>query len=136
MRTEREADLDIVPRPFGLRRAHHATISRASVPNFFAAGLLPQLDEGLDYRAIAPAAPGVVTHDPERGVSGHRLAIRPVGRESVVDVDHRDDTREHRNRVAGQAVGVAAAVEPLVMVTDDRPHRVEGAHRFAAARRR
>ena len=49
----------------------------------------------------------------------HRLAVRPVTRERVVDVGHRDDPSLQRNLRACRRV-VARAVELVVMGEDDR----------------
>jgi len=43
----------------------------------------------------------------------------------VVRVADEDDARLERDLVAGDAVGIAAAVPALVAVAHDRPHRLE-----------
>ena len=50
---------------------------------------------------------------------GERRSIRARARAGIVEVDRADDLREDRDFVAAQAVGIAAAVEALVVVPDD-----------------
>src|SRR5260370_19355393 len=47
-------------------------------------------------------------------------SIRPVTRQRVIGVADRHNPGEERNLVAGEAVWVAAAVESLMVVADDR----------------
>src|SRR3954447_4126884 len=51
--------------------------------------------------------------------------VRPGGRLRVVRVADEDYPRREWDLVAGDAVGVAAAVPALVAVSDDRPHALE-----------
>ena len=53
-------------------------------------------------------------------LGGHRLAVGPRGDHRVVGVAGEDDARGDRDRGAGEAVGVAAAVPALVLVAHDR----------------
>ncbi len=55
----------------------------------------------------------------------HRRAVGAVGRHRVVGVAGEEDAGAERDRLAGEAVGVAAAVPALVGGADDRPDRGE-----------
>src|SRR5262245_62733357 len=62
----------------------------------------------------------------------HRLGDRkgrlvgPPRRQRVEDVDDADDLSEAGDVAASQTVGVAGAVEPLVMMSNDRAHPGQG----------
>jgi len=92
-----------------------------------------QVDERVDQSRVPPAASGLGAQHLVRNGRRHRVAVRSVGRQGVEDVDNGDDAREQGNLIAGEVVGVAAAIHPLVMVSHDRPHGLERAD--AAARR-
>ena len=75
-------------------------------------------DRGGASRAAASAISSVA------GDVGGQLP--PCTGRAVVNASNtstmRDDLREQRDGVAAQPVGIAGAVQPLVMVTNDRPH--------------
>src|SRR5687767_6519312 len=71
--------------------------------------------------ALAQLAKGVAVR--------HGLAVRAVARHRVVRVAGEDDPAAHRNGVAGQAVGVAAAVPALVLVAHDPRYAPESRDR-------
>src|SRR5262249_26544411 len=76
-----------------------------------------QADEDA-HRVLVEREPGRRREVLERGGVGQSRTIGPVRRERVVDIRDGDDARAERNLVAGQAVRVAGAVPPLVVVTD------------------
>src|SRR5882672_9128175 len=90
-----------------------------------------QIDEGREQVLPAPAAARIVPHHLVRRRRRQRLAVGPVARQGVEHVDDADDLRQQRDAIAGQSVWIAAAVEPLMMMADDRAHRVEGPNRAA-----
>src|SRR4051794_4143608 len=57
-----------------------------------------------------------------RLVRGERAAVGAIGGHRVVGVADQDHARAERDRVAGEPVGVAAAVPVLVAVADEREH--------------
>jgi hypothetical protein len=59
----------------------------------------------------------------ERELLARGLAVRPVGGHRLERIGDEDDPGLEWDRVAGQAVGIAAAVEALVVVAD--PCRLE-----------
>ena len=59
---------------------------------------------------------------------GQRRAVGVAGDHDVVGVGDRDDPREQRDRLAGQAMRVALAVPALVVAEDDLRHRRVGLH--------
>src|ERR1700752_2095432 len=63
--------------------------------------------------------PGALDDDVASVVGGHRLAVRTVARQRIVDVGHRNDARLQRNRLSLCLV-VSGAVEFIVMREDDR----------------
>jgi hypothetical protein len=58
-----------------------------------------------------------------------RLAVGPLGDERVPGVAGQHDPRGERDRLARQALGIAAAVPALVRVTNGGRHRVEARQR-------
>ena len=68
-------------------------------------------------------AAGVVDQEAARLLERPGLLVGPLGGQRVEDIGHRDDAPDQRNRLAAQALRIAAAVELLVMaVRDDRGH--------------
>ena len=72
---------------------------------------------------------GAVIENRHRFVDRLGPPVGPVGHERVVRVADRHDPREVGNRPSGQAVGVAPAVEVLVVVADDREQACSRAQR-------
>ena len=70
-------------------------------------------DVGRELRA------GVGVQLGDRDLERQRLAVRAVGRHRVEGVAGGDDAGGDRDRLAGQAVGIAAAVPALVRGADD-----------------
>ena len=62
-----------------------------------------------------------------RVLAGSAAAIGPVGRHRVEGVAGADDPGLDRDRLAGEAVGVAGAVPALVAGADDRADLAEEA---------
>ena len=62
--------------------------------------------------------------------------IRALRRQRVEHVDDADDLRQQRHFGVAQAVRIAAAVESLVMMADDRPDVVERSETRRTGRRR
>ena len=60
----------------------------------------------------------------ERGLLRHRAAIRTIRRQRVEAVDHRQNARADRDRLAFHAARIAGAVPVLVMAAHDRHDRV------------
>src|SRR5262245_62140844 len=86
-----------------------------------ASRLRPDLDEHPHDVGIELAAAHPLQQDPEglRLLEGWLVgAPRPQG---VVDVHHRHDAGQVGDLFADQLVGVAVAVDPLVVVADERP---------------
>ena len=54
-----------------------------------------------------------------RYTAGHRISVRPTGCHGVVGIRNRNDSRHNRDLVSVEAVRVAIAVHPLVMVAYD-----------------
>src|SRR4029453_8364486 len=54
-----------------------------------------------------------------------------MGRQRVEDVDDPDDLGQERDLIAGEAIRIAAAIAPLVMMTDDWTNQLERAQRAA-----
>ena len=80
-------------------------------------GLARQLDEGR-HRATVEGPSGLPHEVLERGLAGERRAVRTIRGQGIVHVGHRDDARTDRDRLAGETVGIAAAVEALMVVAD------------------
>ena len=74
-------------------------------------------EQRVDHRRVELGA-GVGAQLVARAVLAQRLAVRAVGDERVVGVAGQDDACRERDRLAGEAVGVAAAVPALVLVAD------------------
>ena len=55
-----------------------------------------------------------------RDSARHGITIGPIRGHRVVRVGHGDDARHKRDVLVGASIWVALAVDPLVMVTDDR----------------
>ena len=85
-------------------------------------------DARVELRAggLAQAAARLLDREP--------LAVRPVGRHRVVGVADEDDAGLERDLLAGEAVGVAAAVPVLVAVADDLADLLEPLDRREDAR--
>src|SRR5437762_2384051 len=91
---------------------------------------------GDDARVERP--PRLATEVLERLVARQRRAVRTVGGERVEHVDDGDDAGAERDRFTHEAVGVAVAVAPLVVVADrERPggEELEGRHDLRADER-
>ena len=58
----------------------------------------------------------------------HRLVVRTIGRQRVVVVDDREDSRAERNLFALQALRIALAVPAFVVAEDQRRHRIRERH--------
>src|SRR5207237_1194295 len=67
-----------------------------------------------------PLSAGAGGQNRQRVIDRLALAVRPVVDQRVECVAHGDNPGETRNSGAREPVGVACAVEMLVMVTDDR----------------
>ncbi len=92
---------------------------------------LERVREGLDDRGIElGAAAGTELGD--RGLGGRWRAVWAVARHGVERVADEHDPRGERDRVAGQAVRVAVAVDALVRRAYDAGDRAErrGARRI------
>jgi hypothetical protein len=85
------------------------------------------LDKGLRQLAIE-LAPALGVDDAERVLDGHRGPVGPGARGRVEGVGDRHDARLARDLAAAQAVRVAVAVDPFVVVAHgvdhQRPERV------------
>ena len=55
----------------------------------------------------------------------HLFLVGPGGGERVVDLDRADDPRAERNGLAGEPVGIAEAVPPLVVAAHEGDHVLE-----------
>ena len=86
---------------------------------------LDRVDEGADDGGIE-LRPGAAVQLSSASASRHRRAIRAVGDHGVVGVADGDDAGAERDVVAGEAVGVAGAVEPLVRGAHERRRGGEG----------
>src|SRR5689334_19947407 len=103
----------------GAQRAHRR---RAQV---VAHGLDVELDgdqERIDEHRVELPAP-LAPHLRDRLFRAPRRAVRPGVDDGIEGVDDPDDPGAERDRIAAQAVGVAAAIPALVVVADDRPER-------------
>jgi hypothetical protein len=90
------------------------------------ASLLDRLGLKGDERVLdlgcgrGAAVIGFGLHDGERGRRRHRGAVGEAGGQRIVDVHHLQDARGLRDLFAAQPVRIARAVDPLVMMADDR----------------
>ena len=78
-----------------------------------------QILEQLEQHRIELSDVGA--HDLERRLVRQRALVAPFGQQRVVHVGDAQHPRCARNFLAGQAVGVALAVPPLVVRPDHRP---------------
>src|ERR671931_773316 len=62
-----------------------------------------------------------------RLVPAERALVGPIGRHRVPRVGEPDDVRLERHRLAGEPVGIAAAVPALVVMVDERHARAQPA---------
>ena len=85
--------------------------------------LMPRLDESIDDGRVVHRA-AAFHQDGDGGFVGHAPAVGPVRRQCVVAVDDRENARTNRDGVAFDAVRIAAAIPVLVVVADDRHHRI------------
>jgi len=85
---------------------------------------LEQADEG-GHRVLVEDASRSGREGLDRGRVRPRRAIRPIGRQRVVHVGHRDDARADRNLVAHEPVGVPGPVAPFVVMADHQGARGE-----------
>src|SRR5581483_2359097 len=83
-------------------------------------------EEGARTHGVERRA-GLRLDQRERPFPRPRLAVRAPARDGVVDVADREDAGLERDRLAGQAVRVPLAVDPLVVGEDDRDLLAEAA---------
>src|SRR5581483_12342461 len=104
-------------RPLSVQRLRRALNQRRRRATRRSAGRLHRplqhARERIHQRAIAPAFRRFVAQHVERVAARHRLAIRPLGRQRVEDVDDADDLRQQRNLRVFQTVGIARAIQAL-----------------------
>jgi hypothetical protein len=86
--------------------------------------MIDDRNERFDEVLALPARAYVLPQNGERIPGRDGLLIRPRRRERFVGVDDPHDLREEWHLVVAKAVGIPGAVEPLVMVTDDRADRL------------
>src|SRR5262249_60717115 len=85
------------------------------------ARLRPDLHEHPDDVRIELAGPGPFEEDPERLGFLERRLVGPPRPQRVVHVHHRHDAGQVGDLLAHQLVRVASAVDPLVVVAEERP---------------
>jgi hypothetical protein len=78
--------------------------------------------EPLDQSGVEAAARALRLEDRETFSLGSSGAIGSCAGECVMDVGHGQDTHEQGDPVAMQTIGIAAAVEPFVVPTDQGEH--------------
>ena len=108
-----------------LRVLLHALLDREQrqrVPEV-RADLLKAVEQHRVERAALP-----VEDHGDGGIVAVRLFVAAVARQRVIYVRQRDDLRRDRDLLAEQAVRVAAAVPPLVVVPHDERHPLELGH--------
>ena len=91
----------------------------------------------MDDPGIPLAAIDLVLEDLERRLLRHTLPVGAIGRHGVVCIGNRRDARRQRNLIALEPVGVALAVDALVVGAYDGqawPERLEGRADVIAAR--
>src|SRR5262249_2239999 len=81
------------------------------------------LEERLHHGGIKLSS-RVLVQERASLVSGHSLSVLPVFSDGVKRVDDSQNAGDHRNLFAGLAVGLAASIPALVMMTDYRANRV------------
>src|SRR5258708_2830398 len=84
-----------------------------------------ELDESGDQRVV-PLLAGALLEPAQRLGLAEAVAIDAVARHRVPRVGDRDEARVKGNVLAGKAIGVAAAIEPLVVMADRRQDRARG----------
>ena len=82
-------------------------------------------DEHLDEVAAHAASRHITPQFRNGGCPGNCLPVRPHGRHGVVGIDNGHDVREQRHIRTAQSIGIAAAIQPLVMVPHNRAHQRE-----------
>ena len=100
------ASVSALGRARGRRRSHGTPVGEHLGEHLDELGV--ELDAGLAAQLV------------DRGLVRDRGAVRPAGDHRLVGVDDRHDPRPDRDLAAGEAVGIAAAVVPLVVVEHDR----------------
>ena len=78
--------------------------------------------EGRDERPGKSFLLDLYEQVPQGRIRRQRWPIRALRRKRIIDVDNSHNLSQQRNLVASQAVGIAAAVEPLVVRANDWPH--------------
>src|SRR6266576_129103 len=96
---------------------------RASLEDGVGAGLADQAKELVDENGI-PLLAGSLLQDADRLLAGAAAPVGAVARHGYERVGDGDDAGEQRNLVAAQTVGIACAVNPLVVVADGRKQLV------------
>ncbi len=86
-----------------------------------------QAHERVDHGRIQ-RLPRLVLHDLQRLLGRHRLVERPLRGQRVEVVHGRENARAERNLLARQAVRIALAVPALVVIQDERRHRIGERH--------
>ena len=86
------------------------------------AGLAHLTERVDDCRVVHRAAPRL--DERQRLTLRHRAAVRTIRSEGVVAIDHGENPAAERNVCAAQPVGIPGPVPILVMMADDRGHRV------------
>ena len=87
--------------------------------------------EHVEHQRVELAAT-LLPHHRERLLDRQRRAVDAVGRERVEDVGDGGDAPLERDRVAGEAVGIAVPVPALVVDERDRRRQLEHLRRGAA----
>src|SRR5689334_23200030 len=80
-------------------------------------------DERVVHRASA------INQDLHGFFIGHPRSIRPVRRECVETVDHRENPRSYWNVSSTQTSWIAAAIPVLVVMTNDRHYGIREVNR-------
>src|SRR3954451_3909799 len=104
----------------------NTTVESRPVPGSTPRGYLIEKDS--DQIGASPPARRLAAKLAGRPVHRTRRRIGSRRRHGVVGVDDAENLGEQRNGVAAQSIGIAAAVQPLVMMADDRPHATQEPH--------
>src|SRR5205807_8885850 len=86
-----------------------------------------------DQLRVAPALLRLAVEELDGAGAGAGAVVGPVGGDGVVDVGELEDLRRHGELRAEQAVGIARAVQPLVVPADDGQEVPQALERLADA---
>jgi hypothetical protein len=92
---------------------------------------LDEVEKRIHQIGAPPAPDRLVSEHLGRAIEGKCAFVRSLGHERVEHVNDTDNAGEQRDRVAAQSVRVAASVQALMMMTNNRTHPSERAERAA-----